>query len=638
MRRASRLRRGLDDALRIAGPAMRRQRRGRSPVRLGACRAAAAAAGSAFVLAVPAAARAQSPPVDTAALAAELEALAALGGEPRIVSAAGTTRDDEPLLTIENGSPFDAPRLERRLVLVGGLDGGADSARVVLDAVRWFKTEAPEEERARWLVSALPAALPGADTAGPPAAFPPLDGFFDHPERPESRYVWRWVTYQAPDLVVEVRAGDELNVRGGGPDAGRAPAGSLAAALADPAAPTGLGPAATLLVTAADGAALMRAVLARAAEADRSPLRDALNRRTARGPLDVARLTARRYPGAPGISYIPALAWTHALRVAALDGDDSLREKVLEQVRPWLSGGRPLFGGRISFAALAGTMIFSELTDLPGRDGETAARLAAEGVARAAAETAPGAPEHASGWSDDLFLGTIAAVRAGDPEGLAAAVRLVTTTAARLQRPDGLFHHDADAPTAWGRGNGFGALGLAELLTVLPADHPERDAVLDVHRRHLAGMRARQAPDGTWRQVVDAPGSYRETSVTAMTLTAMARGLRLGWLDDSYRPAVDRAWRALLAHVTEDGGLVDVCFSTGAGPTRRHYLDRPAVNGADDRGGAMVLGAALEYHDLLRADRGGAPMPSPRRKASAGPRRIRVDAAPVRVDARVPRP
>ena len=57
-------------------------------------------------------------------------------------------------------------------------------------------------------------------------------------------------------------------------------------------------------------------------------------------------------------------------------------------------------------------------------------------------------------------------------------------------------------------------------------------------------------------------------------------------------------WRALLAHVLEDGRLVDVCFSTGAGPTRRHYLDRPAVNGADDRGGAMVLGAALEYHRL----------------------------------------
>ena len=570
---------------------------------------------------------------------AALDAVAMLPGEPSIVSAGGVTRDEAPLFTLENPSPFDLSRPGRRLVLVGGLDGDADAAaRIVLDAVRWFKTEAPEEERTRWAVSALPMAYPSPDGATRPGGFPPVDGFFDDPDRPESRYVWRWVAYQAPDLVVEVRAGDGLIIHsrsaggGGGTDrhllvdegdgaarvfpdpapatirsgtAGGAelPRGSLAAAAADPANQPGLGPVDTLFVTAgaSDGAAVMREALARA-PAGRSPLRDVLADRIARDPLELARVLARRYPGTPSISYIPALAWVHSLRLAALDGDPSLRGKVMAEVRPWLSGARPLFGDRISLAAVAGTMIFSELAQSPGGDRDAAARLAAEGVALARAEDAPGAPRHGSGWSDDFFLGTIAAVRAGDPGGLAAAVRLVTAYAARLQQPDGLFHHDAGAPTAWGRGNGFGALGLSELLTVLPADHPQRAAVLDIHRRHLAAMRAHQAPDGMWRQVVDEPGSYRETSVTAMTLTAMARGLRLGWLDASYRPIVDRAWRALLAHVLEDGALVDVCIGTGAGPTRRHYLDRPAVNGADDRGGAMVLGAALEYHDLLRAD------------------------------------
>ena len=640
------------------------------------------ATGLALMLAAPGGTsgqtRGQAPPRDDGDLRAALEALAALPGEPRTVSAAGTTRDDVPLLTLENGSPFEASRPERHLVLVGGLNGDASAARIVLDAVRWFKAEAPESERDRWLVSALPLALPdagtgadvgagaGAGAGGTPATFPPVDGFFDDPERPESRYVWRWVTYQAPDLVVEVRAGNGLEVRyeaagaingadaatatgargaaraGGPADASSAaraggsagavttsgaastrelPTGSLAAALADPANHTGLGPVDAMLVTAGPdgGPAAMREVLRLAAESaapSRSPLREVLERRTARQPLDVARLLARRYPGTPSISYIPALAWVHTLRLAELDGDASLRDKVLEDVSPWLSGDRPLFGSRISFAAIAGTMVFSEiahpdgsvegprrlLAPLPGADRNAAARLAAEGVALAAAETAPGVPRHASGWSDDFYLGTIAAVRAGQPDALAAAVRLVTTTATRLQQPSGLFHHDAAAPTAWGRGNGFGALGLSELLTVLPADHPERDAVLDIHRRQLAALRARQAADGMWHQIVDVPGSYRETSVTAMTLTAMARGLRLGWLDESYRPVVDRAWRALLAHVLEDGGLVDVCFSTGAGPTRRHYLDRPAVNGADDRGGAMVLGAALEFHDLLQAE------------------------------------
>ena len=547
----------------------------------------------------------------TADLREALDALAALPGEPRIVSAAGVTRDETPLLTLEDPSPFDVSRPERRIVLVGGLDGdSAAAARIVLDAVRWFKTEAPERERARWTVSALPMAQPSPDGPSRPGGFPPAGGFFDDPDRPESRYVWRWVAYQAPDLVVEVHAGDALRIRSrsageSGASSGDdgIPAGSLAAAMADPASQPGLGPVDTMLVTAraSDGSAVMREVLAGARDRA-SPLRDTLAGRVAREPLAVARVLARRYPGTPSISYIPALAWVYSLRLAALDGDAPLRDKVLAEVRPWLSGDRPLFGDRISFAAVAGTMIFSELTQSPGRDRDAAARLAAEGVALARAETAPGVPRYGSGWSDDFFLGTIAAVRAGDPDGLAAAVRLVTAYAARLQQPDGLFHHDAGAPTAWGRGNGFGALGLSELLTVLPPDHPDRAAVLDVHRRQLAAMRAEQAPDGMWRQVVDEPGSYREASVTAMTLTAMARGIRLGWLDESYRPAVDRAWRALLAHVADDGALVDVCIGTGAGPTRRHYLDRPAVNGADDRGGAMALGAALEYHHLLQAD------------------------------------
>ncbi len=40
--------------------------------------------------------------------------------------------------------------------------------------------------------------------------------------------------------------------------------------------------------------------------------------------------------------------------------------------------------------------------------------------------------------------------------------------------------------------------------------------------------------------------------------------------------------------------VADVCSGTGAGPTREYYLNRPVVNGADDRGGAMALLAALE--------------------------------------------
>src|SRR5689334_20736432 len=129
-----------------------------------------------------------------APLQSDVAAVAALSGEPSVASAAGITRNDTPILTIETArpSPFDASPL-RRLVIVGGIDGDDRSARMVVDAVRWLKTAAPGGVRREWIVSALPSADP--DTRGTPMAFPPAKGFFDDPERPETRYVWRWITY-----------------------------------------------------------------------------------------------------------------------------------------------------------------------------------------------------------------------------------------------------------------------------------------------------------------------------------------------------------------------------------------------------------------------------------------------------------
>src|SRR4051812_13292741 len=97
------------------------------------------------------AAAAGAPPRD-----ADLAAVAALTGEPHSVSAAGVTRAETLLSTLENRSPFDPGAPALRLVIVGGLDGDPRSAESVLAAVRWMKTDAPPEIRERWVVSALP--------------------------------------------------------------------------------------------------------------------------------------------------------------------------------------------------------------------------------------------------------------------------------------------------------------------------------------------------------------------------------------------------------------------------------------------------------------------------------------------------
>jgi unsaturated rhamnogalacturonyl hydrolase len=510
------------------------------------------------------------------AIEADLRAVAALPGEPRVVSAGGITRRDAALVTLENPSPFDRPAAARRLVLIGGLDGDETSARGVVDAVRWIKTGAPEAIRRSWIVSAMPLARP--DEGAPPLSFPPQTGFFDDTQSPESRYLWRWVTYQAPDHVVVFAA------------PGSAAVASLKQALtADQAA--GLGPVAVSdLPTATAFRAWLPAATRRTAA---SRLHEAIRRRAWREPVEIARLLARRYPGTPAISYIPAVAWTSTLRLAALTNDDALRAKVRDQVHPWTGGERAPFGERIQLTAVAGTMIFADLAAA----GDAAARpLAERGAELAQATQAGGALQYGQGWTDDMFMfsSIVSRVTPGD------TAAMLIEYARRLQRVDGLFNHATNGPAAWGRGNGFAALGLVEALTTMAPEDTRRAGLLDVFRRHMNAVRAWQAPDGTWRQVLDEPGAYREESSTAMLLTAMARGVRHGWLDRSFVPVVDRAWRALAAHVAEDGAVVDVCASTGAGPSRRYYLDRPAITGADDRGGAMALLAAVEMIELHR--------------------------------------
>jgi rhamnogalacturonyl hydrolase YesR len=340
-------------------------------------------------------------------------------------------------------------------------------------------------------------------------------------------------------------------------------------------------------------------------------LHDAIAKRVGRGALDIARLLAGKYPETPGISYIPSVAWTSTLRLATLTHDAALADKVRTQTAPWVTGGRPLFGDRIQLTAVAGAMVFAEL-------GGDALPRALEAATLAAAPKDDGIAQYGQGWTDDMFMASSILARVGLIAGhiadLDRAAQLLAAYATRLQRPDGIFMHATDGPFAWGRGNGFAALGLAETLTRLPDRHPARARLLAAYRRQMSAVRARQSPDGSWRQVIDEPGAYREETATAMLFVAMARGVRLGWLDKSYVETIDRAWRALAAHVNDDGTLADVCAGTGAGPTRRYYLDRPAINGADDRGGAMALAAAVEYAELRRL--------SNRRRAessSAGP-------------------
>ena len=104
---------------------------------------------------------------------------------------------------------------------------------------------------------------------------------------------------------------------------------SLAAALG----PAGLGPAWSSPVPALQLTARMNGVtdavrdLLRDSTGAVSPLRTALAGRVSRTPLEVARVLAPKYPVQPIMSYIPALSWAGALRLARMTGETGHRAK-----------------------------------------------------------------------------------------------------------------------------------------------------------------------------------------------------------------------------------------------------------------------------------------------------------------------
>jgi unsaturated rhamnogalacturonyl hydrolase len=105
---------------------------------------------------------------------------------------------------------------------------------------------------------------------------------------------------------------------------------------------------------------------------------------------------------------------------------------------------------------------------------------------------------------------------------------------------------------------------------------------------------ANQAEDGMWRQLVDHPESWKETSGTAMFGFAMARGVRLGILKDpAYARGYKRAWTALAGYVQPDGQIGDVCVGTNKADNAAYYLDRPRATG-DLHGQAALLWFAAE--------------------------------------------
>jgi rhamnogalacturonyl hydrolase YesR len=159
----------------------------------------------------------------------------------------------------------------------------------------------------------------------------------------------------------------------------------------------------------------------------------------------------------------------------------------------------------------------------------------------------------------------------------------------KLQEPNGLFHHAEDVPFFWGRGDGWFAAGMAEMLRTLPADHPARPRILKGYKLMMASLLKYQDKGGMWHQLIDRDDAWPESSATAMFSFAMITGVKNGWLDAAtYGPAARKAWIGASGYIDQNADVTQVCEGTGKLNSEEYYYMRGRRTG-DFHGQAPML-------------------------------------------------
>jgi rhamnogalacturonyl hydrolase YesR len=233
-------------------------------------------------------------------------------------------------------------------------------------------------------------------------------------------------------------------------------------------------------------------------------------------------------------------------------------------------------------------------------------------------------------WLDGVYMGMpfLAAVGAmhGDAAKMDEAVGEFLVTRNRLRDAEtGLYYHAWDeakvqewadpetgrSPHFWGRGLGWYAMALVDILDVIPVEETElRKPLLEIIPELAASLVNTQDESGTWFQVMDMPdepGNYREASGSAMFTYFLAKALNKGYLPDSYREAAEKGYRGLVAEfvaVDVEGAynLTNICATAGLGYGRDgsfHYYMSERVVKNDPKGLAPAIMAMLQVAELL---------------------------------------
>jgi rhamnogalacturonyl hydrolase YesR len=111
-----------------------------------------------------------------------------------------------------------------------------------------------------------------------------------------------------------------------------------------------------------------------------------------------------------------------------------------------------------------------------------------------------------------------------------------------LNREKKLYYHIWDQDLGrysrelfWGVGNGWAAAGMTRVIRSLPDSMEiEKEQIAGYIREVLDGCLQYQREDGLFHDILDDPSTFVETNAAQMLAYAIFRGVKGGWLDNTY--------------------------------------------------------------------------------------------------------
>ncbi len=223
----------------------------------------------------------------------------------------------------------------------------------------------------------------------------------------------------------------------------------------------------------------------------------------------------------------------------------------------------------------------------------------------------PWCPEDEKIWIDVIFAVTPYMLYAGllldEPKYIDFAVdQCFKMYDVFMDNSNGLLHQTrgfmGDKTTIshdhWGRGNGWGYIGLTELVKYLPKDSEYYDEAVKRFVAHSQALIKYQDHRGLWRQSIAEPNAWEEESGTGLFLYGFGAGIRLGILDkEKFMPAFKKGLEGLCKYcINEDFSTEKCCHGClcpGDTPERCGTLEAYLVDVAPLRDDGHSFGPAI---------------------------------------------